>query len=116
MKEHHFRINSANKEWVLRTFGGEIANILFPQHKKENSRGTSKKSNEKTKQLEEKILDTIKRQNYIFEKEIKEDPQWAISKNEILRKNNLEFSKLNKQLKEMLGITCNGYPNIIYKI
>lgn len=115
LKEHNFRITSTNKEWILRTFGEEIANILFPQYKEENAKGTSEKSNRKTKKLEEKILATIKKQNYILEKEIKIDPQWGISKNEIFKNNNLVCIKLNKELKKLFRITCKGYPNIIFK-
>ena len=99
----------------MRTFGKEIANILFPQHKEENAKGPSEKSNIKTKKFEEEILVTIKKQNYILEKEIKKDSQWAISKNEILDNNNLVCIKLNKELKALFNITCNGYPNIICK-
>lgn len=63
------------------------------------------------------ILDKIKQQGYVFEREVNLDGkvgrQWKKSIQEILDSYDLQRIRLNSELKEKFRITDNGYPNII---
>lgn len=76
------------REYILRTFGIERANKVFPQYKYENNEGTSKKSDKKTLKISKRILEIIEQQGYIKESAIKTtyktEKQWKRSIQEIL--------------------------------
>ena len=101
----------------MRTFGVELADKVYPQYKFENRQGTSAKSDQLTWDLSGYVLDKIKQQGYIFEREVNLDGkvgrQWKKSIQEILDSYDLQRIRLNLQLKEKFRITDNGYPNII---
>ena len=63
------------------------------------------------------MLETIKNQGYVFEREVNLDGtvgrQWKKSIQEIVDLYGLKKIRLNKELKERFGIDCKGYLNII---
>jgi hypothetical protein len=58
------------REYVLRTFGTELADKIFPQYKFENKQGTSQKSDECTLQIEKCLFYCIEQKGYATEKDI----------------------------------------------
>lgn len=115
LKENNIKLKSLKKEWVLRTFGKEIANVLFPQYVDENEDGTSKFTDYQTALLEQKVRSKIRKQKYILEKDLKSNPQWNISMNVILRRNKLIRIRATKDIKSAFNIDSNGSPYIICK-
>lgn len=113
LKNLHFGLKSANRQWVLRTLGREYADVLFPQYVEANATGTTEISNIKTERLTNEILERIEDNGYIFQNTISHNYQWGISKHEILSRNNLICEFSNKELKERFNINRNGY--IIYR-
>ena len=63
------------------------------------------------------MLETIKNQGYVFEREVNLDGTvgrpWKKSIQEILDLYGLKKIRLNKEPKERFGIDCKGYLNII---
>ena len=117
LKENHMTIKGLSKEYVLRTFGLEKANEVYPQFKYENSKGTSEESDNATINLVVKLCDIINGQGYCLESKIrgsgKTEVQWKRSIQYILDIGKFNKVKLNKELKEKYHIDCKGYPNII---
>lgn len=117
--DNNMTLKGLSREYVLRTFGTEVADQVFPQYKYENQKGTSTKSDTATLELAEHVLARIQEQGYMLEKELNQDNrvgvQWKKSIQEILNCYGLKRVKLNKELKAQLGIECNGYPNVIIK-
>ena len=70
LKENNFTLKGLSREYVLRTFGIELANKVYPQYKHENAQGTSKKSDERTSQIVECIFYCIEQNGYATEKAI----------------------------------------------
>ncbi|WP_455714113.1 hypothetical protein [Anaerosporobacter sp.] len=70
MKENNISLKGLSREYVLRTFGTEIADKTFPQYKYENKKGTSHKSDKATLKIADKVLETIENRGYILEKDI----------------------------------------------
>jgi hypothetical protein len=103
------------REYILRTFGVELADKVFPQYKEENRQGTSKKSDYITGELSAAVLGMIEKQGYIFERDVNVCRQWKRSIQEILDSYGLERVRLNKELKREYGIDCSGYPYIIIR-
>ena len=113
--ENNIKLKSLCRQWVLRTFDKKYANALFPQYVDDNEDGTSKFSDYKTALLEQVVRSKIRKQKYILEKDLKNNPQWDISKNQILRKNNLIMVRATKDIKKAFKIDSKGSPNIIFK-
>lgn len=115
--ENNISLKGLSREYILRTFGIQVADRVFPQYKHENRLGTSAKSDYLTGEIAAVVLNTIKEQGYIFERDININgaigTQWKKSIQEILDSYGLRKVKLNKDLKEKYGILGNGYPNII---
>ncbi len=115
--DNNISLKGLSREYILRTFGVEMADKVYPQYKEENRQGTSSKSDYLTCKISEVVLETIEKQGYVFERDINTDGtigrQWKKSIQEILDSYGLKKVKLNKKLKEEYGIECNGYPNII---
>ena len=115
--ENNISLKGLSREYILRTFGIETADRVFPQYKYENRKGTSAKSNYLTGEIAAVVLNTIKEQGYIFERDVNLNgaigTQWKKSIQEILDSYGLKKVKLNKELKEKYGIGGNGYPCII---
>lgn len=117
LQANNITFKGLSREYILRTFGEQKANEVYPQYKFENSKGTSEKSDNATSELVRKLCDIINVQEYCFESDIrgsgKTEVQWKRSIQYILDNGGFEKVKLNKNLKEKYHITCNGYPNII---
>ena len=115
--DNNVTLKGLSREYILRTFGVELADKVYPQYKFENRKGTSAKSNYLTGEISAVVLETIKNQGYIFERDVNLDGaigrQWKKSIQEILDSYGLQRVKLNKELKEKYGIEGNGYPCII---
>lgn len=115
--DNNMSLRGLSREYILRTFGTELADKTFPQYTYENKRGTSDKSNNVTLNISQYLLDKLNLQGYIIEKELKvnneTETQWKKSIQEILNSYNLKRVRLNKELKEQFNIDCNGYPFII---
>lgn len=117
--ENNISLKGLSREYVLRTFGTELSDKVFPQYRFENARGTSKKSDDATLKLSEKVLSAIELKGYILEKNVRQkgrtEIQWKKSIQEILDTYGLERIRLNKELKKKYGIAGNGYPFLIVK-
>lgn len=115
--DNNVTLKGLSREYVLRTFGIETADRVFPQYKHENRQGLSAKSDYLTGEIANVVLNTIKTQGYIFEKDVNTNGaigrQWKKSIQEILDSYGLKRVKLNKELKGKYKIRCKGYPNII---
>jgi hypothetical protein len=117
LQTNHLTLKGLSREYILRTFGEEKANEVYPQYRFENSKGTSEKSDNATMDLVVKLCDIINGQGYCLESKIrgsgKTEVQWKRSIQYILDNGKFEKVKLNKELKEKYNIACKGYPNII---
>lgn len=115
--ENNVTLKGLSREYVLRTFGIEMANKIFPQFKHENERGVSDKSEHLTQEIAGHVLATIEEQGYILEKEVNLQgtvgAQWKKSIQEILDTYGLKRVRLNKELKEKYDYKDSGYPFII---
>lgn len=113
MKENNISLRGLSREYVLRTFGKELANKVYPQYKYENNIGTSEKSDKKTMKIADKILSTIEKDGFILEKDIKRnsktETQWKRSIQEILDTYDLIRVKASKANKEKYGLP-DGIP------
>lgn len=117
--DNNMTLKGLSREYVLRTFGSDVADEVFPQYKQENQQGTSEKSDTVTMELAGHVLAKIQEQGYMLEKELNQKNrigvQWKKSIQEILNCYGLKRVKLNKELKKAFGIEGSGYPNIIIK-
>ena len=117
LKENHVTLKGISKEYVLRTFGVEVANKVYPQYRFENSKGTSQKSDNATLELMNKLCNIINRQGYCLESDIRgkgqTELQWKRSIQQILSVGKFQKIRLNKKIKAQYNVVCNGYPFII---
>lgn len=117
--DNNITLKGLSREYVLRTFGVDLADKVFPQYKFENQKGTSEKSDNLTNAIALKVIKTIEKQGYILEKDINTNGstgmQWKKSIQEIMDSYGLKKVKANKALKEQYHIESDGYPNIIVK-
>jgi hypothetical protein len=115
--ENNISIAGISRQYVLRTFGVELANKVFPQYVYENGLGTSEKSDNKTIELSKTLLAQIEENGYCLERDIfaskSEYMQWKCSIQEVLDSYGLIKLRLNKELKNEYGVDCNGYPSIV---
>ena len=103
--DNNISLRGLSREYILRTFGIEVANKVYTQYKFENKRGTSNKSDKQTLEISKFILDSIKKKGYMLEKDVKlnsrVETQWKRSIQEILDAYGLakvRASKVNKEL------------------
>ncbi|MCF8020988.1 MAG: hypothetical protein K9L62_16540 [Vallitaleaceae bacterium] len=126
LKDNNFTMKGMSREWILRTFGIDVANEIYPQYKFENERGVSKKSDEKTIEIIKVVISLIESQGYATENEVveilrsnygksKTEIQIKRSLQEILDSYDLTRIRANNQIKTELGIARNGYPFLIRK-
>ena len=103
LKANNITLKGLSREYILRTFGTELANKCYPQYIHENSLGTTEKSDNATIELSVKALETIEAQGYILEKDIKQkgltEIQWKKSIQEILNTYGLIKVKASKDNK-----------------
>lgn len=106
--DNNISLKGLSREYVLRTFGIEVADKVYPQYRYENKKGTSIKSDKLTLKLSEKLLDTIKKKGYILEKDVRGkgriEVQWKKSIQEILDTYGLVKVKASKDIKEKYNI------------
>ena len=102
--DNNMTLKGLSREYILRTFGVDLADKVYPQFKFENRQGTSAKSDYLTGEIALVVLETIKDQGYIFERNVNLNgtigTQWKKSIQEILNSYGLRRVKLNKELKE----------------
>lgn len=126
LKENNVTLKGLSREMVLRTFGEETANKIYPQFKFENSRGTSEKSDEHTAEIVSCIQYCLDKKGYCTETDVVRmlnsrynhvttETQIKKSLQEILNSYGLERVRANKELKEKYNIDGNGYPFIIVR-
>lgn len=126
LQDNNFTMKGISREWVIRTFGEEVANKIYPQCKKENAKGTTKASDERTIQIAKIIMQEIDKKGYCTEKQVIEQLKHKYGKTltqiqlkrslqQILENYNLKRVRANKKLKEQYGITTKGYPFLILK-
>ncbi|MDK2800584.1 MAG: hypothetical protein PWQ70_2203 [Clostridiales bacterium] len=126
LHKNNFSMKGISREWVIRTFGVEIANEIYPQFEIENKKGTTKASDNRTKEIAEIINALINSKDYATEKEVIEILQLKYGKTltqiqikrslqEILDSYNLKRIRCNKEIKERYRVSENGYPFIIVK-
>jgi|GEM_PF-1769268 len=119
MVENNFSITGSSREFVIRTWGVELADKVFPQYVYENKRGTSERSDEKTRVLIKRIFERINTKGYCLVNEIISSKamyeQWKRSITEVCNSYGLKTLRLNKELKSRYKIECDGYPSVIIK-
>ncbi|NYB73407.1 hypothetical protein HZF24_04555 [Sedimentibacter hydroxybenzoicus DSM 7310] len=129
LKDSHITMMGLSRECVLRTFGEEEANRVYPQFKAENKKGASRKSNAATDNLVKIICGDIEKKGYILENKISDiyikrfkgcnkkqvEIQIKRSMQQILNDYNLVRIRANKDLKRKYGIKGSGYPFIMAK-
>jgi hypothetical protein len=117
LKENHVTLKGLSREYVLRTFGIEVANKVYSQYKFENSKGTSEKSDNATLELINKLCNIINEKGYCLESDIRgkgqTELQWKRSIAQILSVGKFQKIRLNKKIKAQYNVVCNGYPFII---
>lgn len=117
LKENNISMKGISREYILRTFGSDKANKVYPQYKFVNKQGTSKKSNDRTIEIVNIIFEYIEKNGFCFESSITNNKnyefQWKKSIQEILISYGLKKVRLNKELKEKFGIATKGYPFLI---
>ena len=121
LKDNNISLRGISREYLLRTFGIELTNKIYPQYVYENKLGTSEQSNEETNKIANYILETIEKNGYILEKELKvnniTELQWKRSIQETLDGYGLIKITANKEikLKYNINVAERSYPKIIVK-
>ena len=62
LKQNDMTLEGLSREYILRTFGADTADKVFPQYKNENSKGVSLASDMRTAKIAQEVLDTIDKQ------------------------------------------------------
>lgn len=100
LRKNNISLKGLSRDYILRTFGIELANKVYPQFKFENKLGTSKRSNEATSKLMNKLCNIINKQGYCLESDIKgkgqTEIQWKRSIQQILNIGNFKRVKASK--------------------
>ena len=108
LKENHISLKGLSREYVLRTFGVEVANKVYPQFRFENSKGTSEKSDNATLKLINKLCNIINRQGYCLESDIRgkgqTELQWKRSIQQILSVGKFQKVRANKKNKQKYNL------------
>ena len=108
LKENHVTLKGLSREYVLRTFGQDIANKVYPQFRFENSKGTSEKSDNATLELMNKLCNIINEKGYCLESDIRgkgqTELQWKRSIQQILSVGKFQKVKASKRNKEQYNI------------
>jgi hypothetical protein len=126
LKLNNYTLAGLSREYILRTFGVELANQLYPQYCVENAVGPSDRSDRRTEEITRCISELIDASGYATEVDIiamhsvgdsrqKTSRQIRISLTEILRVNGLKRVRANKELKDSYNIAGNGYPIILIR-
>ena len=70
LKANNYSLKGLSREYILRTFGVDLANKCYPQYKFENSKGTTKESDKRTSQIVECLFYCIEQKGYATEKDV----------------------------------------------
>lgn len=70
LKANNYSLKGLSREYILRTFGVDLADKCYPQYKFENSKGTTKESDERTSQIVECLFYCIEQNGYATEKDV----------------------------------------------
>ncbi|WP_457941933.1 hypothetical protein [Caproiciproducens sp. LBM24188] len=70
LKANNYSLKGLSREYILRTFGVDLANKCFPQYKYENAKGTTKESDKRTSQIVECLFYCIEQKGYATEKDV----------------------------------------------
>lgn len=119
-------LNTVNYEGILRNFGRDEADRVFPQDK---DKKIPKLNEEVSSKIHESVLNAIEEKGWVTEQEVLDNitlyfkgqklfkqKQFKICLGEMLEAYNLEKVRLNKKLKIELGYDVKGYPYIIRKV
>ncbi len=98
LKANNITLKGLGREYILRTFGVDLANKCYPQYRFENSQGTSKKSDERTSQIVECLFYCIEQKGYATEKDIV-----------YLLGDKYKYQSTEIQIKKSLQEILNGY-------
>ena len=126
LKANNITFKGLSREYILRTFGTEMADKAYPQYKYENAQGTSQKSDERTSQIVECLFYCIDNKSYATEKDIvymlgqkysyrSTEIQIKKSLTEILKSYGLQRIRANRETKKHYCIDSKGYPFIIVR-
>lgn len=119
LKENNFSLKGLSREYLLRTFGVEFTNKVYPQYTYENNLGTTEKSDKNCNKIATYILEGIEAQGYILEKDLRvnyvTESQWKRSIQEILDSYGLIKVTANKEIKKKynINVSARSYPKII---
>ncbi|WP_041700331.1 hypothetical protein [Clostridium sp. BNL1100] len=141
-KNNGYTVKGASYEMFYRGEGLEVAQHIYPQHKKVatefinidtgeiitkiTDRTTSKKSTERVDKITSCIQVLIKDKRYTTEKELimylSKEYRWEVTEIQLrkmrgqLEKLGFKRIRVNKEIKEQLGISTDGYPFIIMRV
>lgn len=121
LRKKNITMKGLSREYILRTFGVEEADRVYPQYRSENRNDNYfNLSDEKTRKLGQRVMEKIRNEGFVQEKDIKDSGywdniQWQRASNEILRQYRLKRLRTNKGIKQKFSIDSNGYPFIIVK-
>lgn len=135
-KQYGYTIKGTSYEMFYRAEGIEIAQKIYPQHKKVKvksadaeivrDRTTSKVSDARVKKIVNSIKQLINDKGYTTEKEVvfylSKVFRWEMTELQLrkmrgqLEKFNFKRIRANKEIKEKYGVVSNGYPFIIVKV
>lgn len=105
---NHMTLKGVSREYLLRTFGIDVANRVYPQYKESNKNGTSNKSDKLTMEIVSFILGEIQANGYVAEKIIKVnervETQYKRSVQEILDTYGLVKIRANQENKAKYGL------------
>ena len=132
-KKYGYTAKATSYEMFYRAEGLQVAQKIYPQHKKVigktinydtgevtesiKDRTTSITSDRRVKRILDSIRDLIKKKGYATEREIIANSK--VRENQFkkfrgqLKQFNYKRIRTNKKIKEAYGITCKGYPFII---
>lgn len=120
-KEKNLSMNGFSKEMLERSCGVDIANKVYPNEAKRKAGDTDKFADI----VKEKLLLVIERKGWATEDdviaEISDYSKTIVKRKikkclqEVLDGYGLNRARLNRELKESLGIEVTGYPYVIFK-
>jgi len=120
-KEKGMTMKGWSRELLLRTFGQELTDKVYPQFK---DVGISKTSYKFEKKFIKVLFSLLDKQGYVTEKQCLEMLKGYKEVNhtkmkrmlpEILDNYSLQRIRANKKIKEQFGVVSNGYPFIIVR-
>lgn len=117
--EHNYSIRNLNKEWVLRYFGKEKADMVFPQNI-DVHRGISKRSEDFEKAFSRVFFQIFENRGFVVISKVKWvlrvnfgfsenefDKHWSRIKKEFCEKYDMNLSKVRENDRFIMGVTKN---------